>query len=96
MDKVTSYGALVDGKPGAYGVAFPDCPGCTAMGRTIEEAILNASAALAEWAGDIRKMPPPRTLAQLSRDPEVKQTLAEGGSLMFIPLAATVRWRRYA
>ena len=24
--------AADDGERGAYGVAFPDCPGCTAMG----------------------------------------------------------------
>src|SRR5262245_20402806 len=36
------YVALVDGKAGAYGVAFPDAPGCAAMGKTMDEAIANA------------------------------------------------------
>ena len=26
------YFAVLDGKPGAFGVSFPDCPGCVAMG----------------------------------------------------------------
>ncbi len=34
----TRYAALIDGKRGAYGVTFPDLPGCTAMGRTLDEA----------------------------------------------------------
>ena len=36
------YIALIDGKPGAYGVVFPDAPGCAAMGKTIDEALAHA------------------------------------------------------
>ena len=49
------YVALIDGKRGAYGVVFPDRPGCTAMGRSVDEAIRNAGEALAEWVGDERQ-----------------------------------------
>jgi predicted RNase H-like HicB family nuclease len=84
---VTSYVALIDGKAGAFGVVFPDCPGCTAMGRTAEEAVKNASEALAEWIDDVGSMPRPRTVAQLRRDAEVRQALAEGAMLAFVPLA---------
>jgi len=34
------YTALIDGEAGAYGVSFPDLPGCVAMGRTVDEAVL--------------------------------------------------------
>ena len=44
------YPALVDGDEGAYGVAFPDIPGVAAMGRTVDEAMLNAEAALQDYA----------------------------------------------
>ena len=41
---MTSFTALIDGKTDAYGVYFPDLPGCTAMGATLEEAVVNAAA----------------------------------------------------
>lgn len=30
---------LIDGETGAYGVVFPDLPGCTALGTTVDEAL---------------------------------------------------------
>ena len=44
------YPALVDGDEGAYGVVFPDIPGVAAMGHTVDEAMLNAEAALQDYA----------------------------------------------
>ena len=44
------YPALVDGEEGAYGVVFPDIPGVAAMGRTVDEAMLNAEGALQDYA----------------------------------------------
>ncbi len=49
---MSRYTVLIDGEVGAYGVSVPDCPGCTAMGATIDEAMANATAALAEWMHD--------------------------------------------
>ena len=49
---MTRYVGWLDGTAGAYGVSFPDCPGCTAMGATSDEAVENATAALREWMGD--------------------------------------------
>ena len=43
------YPALIDGEVGAYGVVFPDLPGCVAMGSTIDEALGNAREALSDW-----------------------------------------------
>ena len=43
------YPALIDGEAGAYGVVFPDLPGCVAMGGTVDEAIENAEDALRDW-----------------------------------------------
>ena len=42
------YPALVDHEPGLYGVAFPDLPGCATSGLTVEQALLNAEAAMRE------------------------------------------------
>ena len=44
-----TYPALIDGEPGAYGVVFPDLPGCVAMGATPDEAVRNAAEALRDW-----------------------------------------------
>ncbi len=45
------YPAVVDGCKGAYGVVVPDMPGaCCAMGGTVDEALLNAEEALADFA----------------------------------------------
>ena len=43
------YPALIDGETGAYGVVFPDLPGCVAMGSTIDEAMRNAQEVLCDW-----------------------------------------------
>ncbi len=43
------YPALIDGEKGAYGIVFPDLPGCLAMGATIDEAIQDAQEALPQW-----------------------------------------------
>jgi predicted RNase H-like HicB family nuclease len=89
------YIALIDGKAGAYGVVFPDLPGCTAMGKTMDEALANAAEALRDWVGVTevlgRKLPQPRRLAPdlirgLRRDPEVRAALAEGAGLATVPL----------
>ncbi|MEX2318585.1 MAG: type II toxin-antitoxin system HicB family antitoxin [Bauldia sp.] len=84
------YTVLIDGKAGAYGVVFPDLPGCAAMGRTIEQAISNAVAALRDWVevseeyGDI--VPSPRSIEKLRRDRDVAAALAEGATLASVPL----------
>ena len=44
------YPALIDGVEGAYGVVFPDIPGVGAMGDTVDEALVNAKAALKDYA----------------------------------------------
>ena len=49
------YPALIDGKRGAYGVAFPDLPGIVAMGETLDEALLNAEKALRDAATEARR-----------------------------------------
>jgi predicted RNase H-like HicB family nuclease len=86
---MTRYIALIDGSAGAYGIVFPDLPGCTAMGTTIEQSISNAAAALHDWIeiktehGD--PIPGPRALENLRKEPEVIEALAEGSTLVTIP-----------
>lgn len=55
-----------DSETTAFGVIFPDLPGCFSAGDTLDEAISNAEEAAAAWidatldAGDA--VPPPSTL----------------------------------
>lgn len=46
---MTRYPALIDGEAGAYGVTFPDLPGIVAMGKTLDDALVNAEQALRDY-----------------------------------------------
>ena len=82
--------ALIDGDAGGYGVAFPDLPGCTAMGTTIDAAIGHAADALRDWvkASEARaqEVPLPSDIEALRRDSDVARALAAGATLTTIPL----------
>ena len=86
----TRYCAIVDGKRGAYGVVIPDLPGCTAMGKTIDEALANAASAAVAWAEVARAdgfdIPKPRAIETLRDDPDVKAEIAAGGVLSIVPV----------
>ncbi len=43
---MTAVVALVHGKPGAFGVSYPDFPGCVSGGKTISEALQRAPESL--------------------------------------------------
>lgn len=64
------YIAIIDGLPGAYGVAIPDCPGCVAMGDTMDEAEERARIALADWAVSVLvaqgELPKPSTMEEIA------------------------------
>ncbi len=52
---MTRYPALIDGEEGAYGVIFPDFPGIAAMGKTLDEALVNAEEALRDYVIEAEK-----------------------------------------
>jgi predicted RNase H-like HicB family nuclease len=87
---MSRYVAIVDGKPGAYGVVVPDLPGCTSGGATVDAALRSAVEAVTLWVEDARadgeKIPTPRTAEKLRNDPEVAAALAEDGVLAYVPL----------
>ena len=84
------YTVLVDGKAGAYGVVFPDLPGCVAMGKTIDLALTRAAESLRDWVDLTERsggrVPAPRSIEALRRDAEVASALADGASLASVPL----------
>ncbi len=87
---MTSYTALIDGKAGAHGVYFPDLPGCTAMGATLEEAIVDAAEAMRDWVdATVQKggaVPEPRPIEELLADQEISNEIGEGALLGSVPL----------
>jgi predicted RNase H-like HicB family nuclease len=73
---VPYYPGIVEGDAeSGYGVFFPDLPGCTSGGATLQEAALNAEEALAGHlalmleAGE--EVPPPGLLDGLAVEPDV-------------------------
>jgi predicted RNase H-like HicB family nuclease len=85
---MTRYLAIIDEADGMFGVAFPDAPGCTAIGETQEEALDNAAEALAEWVADElaagQLLPSPRSHAELLRDR--RSGLGKGSVIAMVPL----------
>ena len=60
----------------AFGVIFPDCPGCYSGGDTLEEALNNAPEALAGWMEDMIDegfpINPPSSFDEVAKNPEYK------------------------
>ena len=84
------YVAFVHKDPdSAYGLSFPDFPGCVSVGDTMDEVIANGTEALGfhvrgmEADGDI--IPQPRSLEEITHDVEVIEEL-EGASFALVPL----------
>ena len=69
------YPAIVERATVGFGVYFPDLPGCTSAGATLQEAVRNAEAALqahidlASEHGEA--VPEPSELAAIILDPDV-------------------------
>ncbi len=87
---MTRYAGLIDGEAGGYGIVFPDLPGCTAMGDTIEATIANGADAMRLWFEVMeekgRGISHPSTLAVLQKEPDVAEALKEGALVVMVPL----------
>ena len=75
----THYIVLIHKEPDSgYGVSFPDVPGVTTVGDTLEEALEQAADVLQfafeDWPGS---RPVPRTLDELRADPEFLEDSAD-------------------
>lgn len=83
---MSRYIALIDGEPGAYGVAIPDLPGAVAMGATIEAALADAAEHAGEWIASVTARggptPAPRTADALRAEPDVAQALRDEGAVL--------------
>jgi predicted RNase H-like HicB family nuclease len=74
---------LVHGAPGAYGISFPDFPGCIAGGSTIDEALRRGREALDFHVESMmavgEALPKVRDIAEIKADPGYVDNF--GGSL---------------
>jgi predicted RNase H-like HicB family nuclease len=84
------YAALIHKDPdSAYGVSFPDLPGCFSAGDSLAEAMENATEGLAGYVrwlqADGDPVPAPRSLDEIMSDPALTDS-REGATLVLIPL----------
>jgi predicted RNase H-like HicB family nuclease len=84
------YIAFIHKEPDScYGVSFPDFPGCTSAGDTLDEAVANGVEALSghvrmmEADGDV--IPEARTLEEIVDDSSLRED-REGALLSAVPL----------
>jgi predicted RNase H-like HicB family nuclease len=74
---------------GEYGVSFPDFPGCVSAGRGFDDALLNATEALAMHVEGMKEdgveIPLPSDIAPI-RDGKIGWVDLEGAALAFVPL----------
>lgn len=70
----------------AYGVSFPDLPGCFSAADEADDILPNAMEALELWAEDMRELPKASDFDALRRRVDVKEELVEGAFLISVPL----------
>ncbi|TIQ37386.1 MAG: ribbon-helix-helix protein, CopG family [Mesorhizobium sp.] len=85
---MTHYVGILDGVEDVWGIRIPDLPGCHGGGASPEEAIVDATSAVREWA-ETRlakriSLPKARTVTDLLRSGEIDS--AAGESAVMIPL----------
>ena len=90
------YVGILDGGRRAWGVRFPDVPGCHGGGANPEAAIADAVSALAEFAAELQKrgtpMPKARALRDIMADPNDRPKADKGESAVMIPLLLDKGW----
>ena len=72
-------------KDSAYGISFPDLPGCFSAADTEADIIPNALEAIELFLEPEFKLPEPSGIDKIKSDPLVAADLAEGAYLMSVP-----------
>ena len=83
----TQYVAVIEKEPdSAFGVWFPDVEGCFSAGDTLEEAVVNAAAALRQHTEALesagRQLSAARSVDEVLLDNDVR-TAVKKGALLF-------------
>jgi predicted RNase H-like HicB family nuclease len=83
---MTHFIALIHkDKSSAFGVQFPDVPGCFSAADEMEDVVANASEALSLWAEDAA-LPRPRSIDALRKDKTIAKELSAGAFLIAVPV----------
>jgi predicted RNase H-like HicB family nuclease len=85
--------ALIDEDEGQFGVGFPDFPGCTTIGTSLDDAVTRAAEVLAfhvEGLAEDGPLPVPRTLAALRKDKNFRRD-AKDALVALVPYAPPTR-----
>ncbi len=73
----------------AYGMTFPDAPGCFSAADELDDLFANALEALALWTEgmleDCFTIPAPRNLSKLKEDPEWAESFADAALVIAVP-----------
>lgn len=71
------FPAVIERADDGFGVFFPDLPGCTSAGDTVNEAALNAEEALSLHLDGMREdgeaIPAPSSIDAIATDPDVDE-----------------------
>jgi predicted RNase H-like HicB family nuclease len=85
------YVGILEGDGDAWSIRIPDIPGCHGGGTTPEAAIADTMSALrfvaTDMAADGQAVPSPRSVKEVTSDPDAEFDPAAGQSLVMIPLA---------
>jgi len=79
----------------AFGISFPDVPGCFSAADNENDVLKNAQEALALYVAGLAELPLARSLHNLRLDAEVRADLADGAFLIAVPLIAMDHKARY-
>ncbi len=72
-------------KNSAFGVQFPDVPGCFSASDDMDHVVNNATEALSLWAEDATP-PVPRSIEEIISETDIAADLAAGAFLISVPL----------
>ncbi len=90
-----TYFAIVHREAGAaYGVNFPDLPGCFAAADEDVDLFTAAREAVSLFVEDLEAIPRARTIEQLLSDPAVAEEMSLGGVLLAVPVLRSERKAR--
>lgn len=88
------YGLVHKDKDSAFGITFPDAPGCFSAADEESDLLTNAQEALSLYI-EGEAVPHTRTVAELLRDKTVAEEIAAGAFLLAVPLIESRRKSRF-
>jgi len=95
MSAMKSYLAIIHHEEGrAFGISFPDLPGCFAASDEEADLFEAARTALALYAEDQDELPEPRRIDEISKDAEIAADIRRGAILISVPLIVASHKKR--